>query len=690
VKLLWLRLHNFRQFEGRTPRIEFAQGDRQNVTVIHGANGSGKTALLNAFTWLLYRKFTDAFGAPEQLVNRRAIAAAAPGDRVSAWVELSFEHNGRMYHLKRTKHVRRGNAPHEWVDEGEEVALESCGPDGQWQPVKETDIPDTLGRILPEQLLSYFFFDGERIERLQRPDKRSEITSATTMLIGELVLNRAIEHLNSAAKRLEKDLQKFTADPQAKALFDQLEELEQRKQEIEERQTQHEANLEGYHKQKRAIEESLLKSKGVRALQEQRDQLAQQEETLKQALVSTRNALVDLISSQGYQAFVSAPAKTFRGALDDLRNRGEIPSAIKEPFVRKLLEQQMCICGRPLFPGETPYIQVHAWMERAGISNIEEVALRMEGEVDRLERDIANLFAQLDRLQSQENLYRTNLSRLLDQLDAIREQLKASREENVRELQERLDEVNEGIESVLAQRSEDQRELNRLEAQMEHIRRRIEESEARTAQQQLAQRRLTACREAIRVLKEVRERQRLHFRTDLEKRVNRIFASISFKPYVVVLSDEYSLSLLDQPGGVPVGCSTGESQILSLSFIGAIIEQAREFTARRDRLPGPDSSTFPIVMDSPFGNLDPLYRQQVATRMPELANQVVIMVNRAQWEDHVEHAIYPRIGQEYVLSYFSPKADAEEDAIVRFGRKYDLVKRSSDDFERTQIVEVIR
>jgi DNA sulfur modification protein DndD len=48
-----IQLTNFRQFYGPTPKIEFAHGTK-NVTVIHGMNGADKTALLNAFTWILY------------------------------------------------------------------------------------------------------------------------------------------------------------------------------------------------------------------------------------------------------------------------------------------------------------------------------------------------------------------------------------------------------------------------------------------------------------------------------------------------------------------------------------------------------------------------------------------------------------------------------------------------------------
>ncbi|NEQ23883.1 MAG: AAA family ATPase, partial [Microcoleus sp. SIO2G3] len=62
MKLTSIKLFNFRQFYGKTPEILLASGE-QNTTIIHGNNGAGKTTLLNAFTWVLYEKFSAAFAS---------------------------------------------------------------------------------------------------------------------------------------------------------------------------------------------------------------------------------------------------------------------------------------------------------------------------------------------------------------------------------------------------------------------------------------------------------------------------------------------------------------------------------------------------------------------------------------------------------------------------------------------------
>lgn len=139
---------------------------------------------------------------------------------------------------------------------------------------------------------------------------------------------------------------------------------------------------------------------------------------------------------------------------------------------------------------------------------------------------------------------------------------------------------------------------------------------------------------------------------------------------------------------LPVAASTGENQILSLSFIGAIIDMVRKWS-KESRLVNLNSSNFPIVMDSPFGSLDEVYRRQVAKIIPKLANQLIVLVTKTQWRNEVETEMNSYINKQYVLTYVSSKDDCQEDVIILNNQEYPLVKRSENQFEYTEIVEVI-
>jgi DNA sulfur modification protein DndD len=228
-----------------------------------------------------------------------------------------------------------------------------------------------------------------------------------------------------------------------------------------------------------------------------------------------------------------------------------------------------------------------------------------------------------------------------------------------------------------------------LKSEIELKIKQITKHQMNEAKQTLAQQRIAAALDAIERLTEVRSRLENQFRSSLEKRVQEIFTSISFTPYIPKLNEKYELTLVENTLGEEtiVAASTGENQILSLSFIGGIIDRVRDWI-QENTLMGLDSSTFPIVMDSPFGSLDEIYRRQIAKILPRLANQLVVLVTKTQWRGEVAQEMQNYIGREYVLTYNSPKPDGEEDVIELGQVRYPLVKRSPNEFEYTEIVEV--
>lgn len=688
MKLLTLQMYNFRPFYGETPKMSFADGEK-NTTIIHAANGAGKTTLLNAFTWLFYRGFTDAFALRDQLINKRAVRLAEVGQSLDCWVELMFEHHGRKYIARRSKHFTKVARPDKCDEGPERITMSSAGEDGRWSTRKDEEIPDIIGRILPEKLLPYFFFDGERIERLQRSNKQPEVISATTMLVGEEVLNRALNHLDDARKKLENEL-KSIGDAETAHLIDDKVQVEAQLDEHRRKLDQWEKNLDGYRKRKDGVEQSLRQLDSVQKLQKQRDILSAQYRDLEQAVMTSRNILASLTSGQGYKAYLEVAVKSFRDLIGALKSKGQLPGPIKAPFVRSLLIAQRCICGRPLHEGQDAYQEVQKWEEIGGMTEVEQVALRMEGTIDSLDREIPGLFAQIDNEQKARATARDKMGLIETELIRIHEELKGSVEEDARQLEIQRVQVEEAIDRTRRWQFQSEQEIKTLNNRLTVLNNEIQRREGVTATQQLASRRLTACLDTYKTLLEVRNKLRTNFRVDLNERINHLFTKMSFKPYQAVLDEHYCLYLVDGVSDAQVPLSTGESALLSLAFIGAVINQARELTARRDRLPGPDSSVYPIVMDSPFGNLDPIYRRQVAKHIPELAYQVVSMVSKTQFQGEVETTIHNRIGKEYVLCYYTPKNDAQEDSIVRGGQPYGLVKRGSDEDEWTEIQEVSR
>lgn len=684
MKLMSIRLCNFRQFYGKTPEVILSSGER-NTTIIHGNNGAGKTTLLNAFTWVLYEKFSAAFASEDNLVNKRAITEANYKDSVECWVEVGFEHDNKRYQAKRLCRAYKTEAG---VEQGKsELYLQIAGDDGRWVlPPQHPE--DIIGRILPVSLHQYFFFDGERIEQIVRFDKKIEIADATRTLLGVEVLNRSIKHLGEAKKSLENELA-VIGDSETRKLLKEQVKLEQESSNLSNRLREIEQELDNQDELKKTLGNRLLELSGAQDLQQLRDELEGKEKLIREQLKQAKDTLKRAISTRGYTVLLGEVTADFRGIVAELREKGELPVGIKQQFVGDLLNEGRCICGTELIAGTQAHHEVTGWMDKAGIADVEETAIRMGAQVDELNKQVPEFWEEVDRQQANIAKWRTELSGIETQLDDIRKKLRTFPSEDIQQLQKRLDETEAKIKEITLEKGANQQKIERLKLDIEAKVKQIAKHKLNEAKQILAQRRIAATQDAVERLKEAKNRLDGQFRSSLEQRVQEIFSQISFTPYIPKLSDKYELTLIENTAGyeATVAASTGENQILSLSFIGGIIDRVREWI-QENALLAPDSSTFPVVMDSPFGSLDEIYRRQIAKTLPQLANQLVILVTKTQWRGEVEQEMIKHMGKEYVLAYNSPKLDCEKDSIELGGVCYPLVKPSPNEFEYTEIVEV--
>ncbi len=685
MKLIALQLCNFRQFYGKTIPIKFGSGAK-NTTVIHGNNGAGKTSILNAFTWVLYEKFTAAFSAPELLINQRAIQENKVGVSVECWVELQFERDGKRYQLKRKCYAtKKINNIIEYSQA--KLFILVSGDDGKWYPPLE-EPEDIIGQILPESLHQYFFFDGERIDNFFRNNKNNTIAEDTKELLGVKVLDRAIEHLKKAEKALKEELQAI-GDPQTQKLLKQQQILESSIAETQNKIATISNRVKQLEQDKKYLVSQLQKLSGADQLQQLKNNLIQQEINLRRNLVNIKSELKQLLSRYSYLVFLSSITSESLDSIKNSRRKNLLSSGVKKEFIQYLLEQNQCLCGNPLLPETTTYQKVAGLLNQLERDSVEVETSNLEGEINNSHNRLTEFWQELDRKQDEINRHYLELNKIEQELEKINSKLRNYPDLNIQQLQQQLETIDQTVKDLILEQGITDQQLSTYQQAITKLSQQIDQQKFQETKQILTQKRIRATFNSIERIIEVKKRLEEQFRCSLVAKVGEIFDSISFTPYVPQLSENYELTLIEQTSGQPnkVAASTGENQILSLSFVGAIIDRVREWS-RHNTLMGPDSSTFPIVMDSPFGSLDRVYRTQVAKVIPQLANQLVILVTKTQWRQEVEAEMASLVDQQYVLIYHSPKPDCQKDWLKLYGTNYSLVCQSENQFEYTEIISV--
>ena len=336
MKLISIKFCNFRQFYGKSPEVFIASGER-NATVIHGTNGAGKTAILNALTWAIYEKFSPAFLEPTQLANKRAINQIDIGNSIECSVEIIFEHELRQYYLKRKCYAyRRSQGLPELTQS--QLSVSYIGEDGKtYYP--DDQATDIIARILPESLHRYFFFDGEHIDHIFRPQERNKIAEDTKELLGVKVLDRGIEHLKKARKTLQEELDSL-GDVEIKKTVKEQSQLEEEQETLIQRNQEITQEIAQNRQEKEHLSQELLSLQGAGDIKKIKEQLEVQENQIRQTLSESKQRIKKLISNQSYNIFLENKFQQLQNILATLRQKGQLNNGIKKQFLEELLRQK--------------------------------------------------------------------------------------------------------------------------------------------------------------------------------------------------------------------------------------------------------------------------------------------------------------------------------------------------------------
>ncbi len=691
MRIRSLSLENFRQFHG-TQTMNFAQTDDRNVTLVFGANGSGKTTLLNAFTWALYKVFSPSFEDPDKLVNERAWFEAATGADVNARVIVEFEHERHVYTVTRVTTDRKGPSGERHRTRDGELSLSYTDPAGQHREEKQNP-GDAINQILPQDLHRFFFFDGERIERLVKPDAYSEIAKAVKDILGLEIIERSIRHLSTTEKNLEVELGKV-APPEIAKITEDLTDLRARRQTAEDAKHLAEKNRAASEDELETINTDLRNSQEAKQLQERRDALEADLQANREEVRREAERLSLAFSRQGFLAFTDRLAHATLAVLESKRAKKEMPTPIKRQFVVDLLESGECICGTELKEGEGPYDRVAEWRNRAGLGDVEEAWTRLSANADEFIRLRPELYVEIKEIQAHRlRLLQAGMG-IEEGLSEVKRQLELQPSQEVRGLEQRRTKLQESIRELTLQIGALGGDFDRYGLQIIEKEGELKRADLQNAQARLAQKRVQVARDARHVFDGILDIRSNDVRSQLDDRIKDTYSKISFKAYVPELTSDFRLRLTKTLGGEEesVAKSQGENQILSLSFVGAVAALARDRYAQAQREPSSvlsfQGGLYPVVMDSPFGSLDDNYRVQVARALPMLAPQVIVFVSKSQGLGPVQYELATRMGRMYVIAYFTPKDDAVNETIELKGRDLSYITKSPDQFEWAEIKEV--
>ncbi len=632
-----IKLQNFRQF--RNESINFAKGENgKNVTIIIGENGTGKTTFAQAFFWCMYgeTEFTD-----KTILNKVVAAEMRPGQEERVKVTLSLRHGAVGYTLIREQIYRKDYNNNVKGDNTIfDIAIKDVG--GNTTYVKKTQCEAEVKGILPKELSRYFFFDGERIEKMSKDissgKKSTDFAEAVKGLLGLNGFISAIAHFNPRSKngvigsyassfdaKSNKKISEYTAT--INRCNSEIEKLEARLETLD-------SQIESAKQRKAEKTEEIKQYAEGEELQEQKEKLQKQIRNAEIARANVYKAICKDFNSSMSTFFSIALMKRALAFLAQEDFTGKDIPFMHTKTIEYLIKQKVCICGTHLDEGSVPYNKVMELINylppqsiSTTISDFKKEARRRAGNVDDI---VSQVEENLAVISSQDD----DITEKIDDIQRIDKKLSGSDVRGkVRAINAEIQMCNETIRKSEDEKRKCDREIggytkerDRADAERRNLTFLDEKNRKIEIYKAYAERIYSE-------LLEVYSTSEAEIRRKLQDTINDIFKQIYEGGLYLTIDDKYHISVYANDYEGDVETSTAQSISVIFAFITGIIKMARENrNASDDDAKLLSSEPYPLVMDAPLSAFDKRRIKTVCEALPKTADQVIIFIKDTDGE----------------------------------------------------------
>ena len=632
-----IKLHNFRQF--RDESIDFAQGENgKNVTIIIGENGTGKTTFAQAFFWCMYgeTEFSD-----KTILNKVVAAEMRPGQEERVKVTLSLRHGAVGYTLIREQVYRKDYNNNVKGDNTIfDIAIKDAG--GNTTYVKKTQCEAEVKGILPKELSRYFFFDGERIEKMSKDissgKKSTDFAEAVKGLLGLNGFISAIAHFNPRSKNGVIGSYDSSFDAKSnKKISEYTDTIDRCNREIERLEARLEtldSQIESAKQRKGEKTEEIKQYAEGEELQEQKEKLQKQIRNAEIARANVYKAICKDFNSSMSTFFSMTLMKRALAFLAQEDFTGKDIPFMHTKTIEYLIKQKVCICGTHLDEGSVPYNKVMELINylppqsiSTTISDFKKEARRRAGSSDDI---VSQVQENLAVISSQDD----DIAEKMDDIQSIDKKLSGGDvREKVRAINTEIQMCDETIRKSEDEKQKCDREIggyikerDRADAERRNLTLLDERNRKIEIYKAYAERIYSE-------LLEVYSTSEAEIRRKLQDTINDIFKQIYEGGLYLTIDDKYHISVYANDYEGDVETSTAQSISVIFAFIIGIIKMARENrNASDDDAKLLSSEPYPLVMDAPLSAFDKRRIKTVCEALPKTAEQVIIFIKDTDGE----------------------------------------------------------
>ena len=651
MKLLSIELNNYRQYIGKQ-RIDLSSSGKKNFIVVVGANGSGKTNLLNAVTWCLYKKEEHLSKYPSSekmpIINESVFSGLKGNSITECGVKLAFgEEKIPEFYIERAVGVKKSGRNPVFFNENFQVSVRS---DRGWIISPSPDfIVNT--RILPFKIRNFFLFDGERLDDFFKVGGNEYIQEAVLDVAQIGLLDRAYSHLNDVLGDYRRLASKES--PETEKIVGEIESNIKLKEQLvsrlkEKRKGKTEA--EGIVSEIRDyLRDHPVKL--VQELQKRHDFLKGEIDRIDDEIKEAREENKDrIITTLPFIYARNAVSKSLK-LIEKETQKGKVPPSIRDTFIKELLEEGECICGTDISEDGPHRRKVKSLLNTilpdAVAGRFEEGKYKFANILKKsgsFKDESADYAKELKKLEKEMKKYDSELSEIKTKIGEIDVDEITTKESQRQFYEDQIKNTIAEITSLEDRIHGTEREIDKLKQEFDKKTREVKKLEILNKQ-------IEFCEKSLKLLSEKRQEIIDFIRKEIESRIREYFFKLIWRKTAfknVEIDSNYNISVTSRYGLPCLGTiSAGERQVLALSFMAALYKVSG-FNA-------------PVIIDTPLGRISGEPRKNIAKALPEYltGTQVTLMVTDTEYTEAVRNELIERVSKEYELKFNKPEAVTE-------------------------------
>jgi DNA sulfur modification protein DndD len=677
MKLIKLEVNNFRQFHGKQV-VDFSIDKEKNVTLIHGENNGGKTALLNALRWCLYEETTENLQDPNTLINKHAQT-----QRNSKYhVKVQLLHNNKLYEVVRSRSQ---------LDNASKLQIYEI-IDGCYSPNPESNPNMLINTFLPKEMSQYFFYQGEGTGTLNSQNDFSQITLAISKVLGLTIAEKALQHLNRIKLDYQRDLKQYDTDNKIQDLTNNKSILNHKLFKNNETLIKYKSELDIANKdfehqvsQLSRFDKSSIEGK-IKLRTKNENLLCDYKRQLKNAFNKKSDYTLSWITNSFQEKLSQTDLSSIN--TDELNN--SLRYTVDKQLIASILENQECICGTCI-TSDSPAAQIISELKKSAI----------DPELKRRWKKVTGLYKKISPYASPKD----KMIHILSDINAYEEQIRHT-ENEINDLSHTIIESNiDDIQSIESKKNDAQlirdkllREISLLDNSIPQIERDLKGIDDRISQLSSTLPKAKKINKLIKATDKIIElySAAIHSSTEgvdliILQKMKMLFSRVAFNGYSVKKSstngtDSFTWAIVDKDGK-RVAAGNGYQAMLAISFIVALIQFSKERANNKHHLLTPGTIA-PFIADSILAFIGPDNGRELVRYIAASVEQAIFMFSQAQWtEAHTDIGIRDKIGKEYNLVQHTVLTEEEfkgqyptrlsiqglEFDVVRFGSEFDMV-----------------